>query len=156
MEWREGKSTKYLYQKDGDVLLVSYVDKKKKKMLSVLWKMSERNLVFIRFMITQKGCWCGWSYIFSSIYLLQISPMTGECPSIFCLTLFEQIQKFYSPNIQNLMLCQHLNLLFVLENSLLFQPYSIALKILAVSKVLPCRKLKEYFAPKISIVLSEM
>ena len=31
MEWREGKSTKYLYQKDGDVLLVSYVDKKKKK-----------------------------------------------------------------------------------------------------------------------------
>ena len=30
MEWREGKSTKYLYQKDGDVFLVSYVDKKKK------------------------------------------------------------------------------------------------------------------------------
>ena len=29
MERREEKSTKYLYQKDGDALLVSYVDKKK-------------------------------------------------------------------------------------------------------------------------------
>ena len=63
--WEE-KSTKYLYQKDGDALLVSYVDKKKnlgKKQtlsfqqciqVSVLQKMSERNLMFIRFMITQK------------------------------------------------------------------------------------------------------
>ena len=66
MEGREEKSTKYFYQKDGDVLLVSYVDKKifeKKTLLSfqqyiqvsVLQNMSERNFMFICFMITQKG-----------------------------------------------------------------------------------------------------
>ena len=62
---REEKSTKYLYQKDGDALLVSYVDKKiygKKTLfsfqqciqVSALRKISERNFSFIRFMITQK------------------------------------------------------------------------------------------------------
>ena len=66
MEGREEKSTKYFYQKDADVLLVSYVDKKifeKKTLLSfqqyiqvsVLQNMSERNFMFICFMITQKG-----------------------------------------------------------------------------------------------------
>ena len=63
---REEKSTMYLYKKDGDAFLVSYVDKKicgKKTLfsfqqcfqVSVLRKISERNFMFIRFMITQKG-----------------------------------------------------------------------------------------------------
>ena len=66
IERREEKSTKYIYQKDGDALLVCCVDKKnlgKKTLLSfqqciqvsVLRKMSERNLKFIRFIITKKG-----------------------------------------------------------------------------------------------------
>ena len=69
MEGREEKSTKYLYQKDGDALLASNVDKKiwEKNIVvlstmhsvSVLRKMSEKNLTFIRFMITQKWMLCG-------------------------------------------------------------------------------------------------
>ena len=54
MEGREEKSTKYLNKKDGDALLVSYVDKKNLGKKSVLRKMSKRNFMFIRFIITQK------------------------------------------------------------------------------------------------------
>ena len=65
MKGRGQKSTKYLYTKDGDALFVSYVDKKKSGketllpfqqciQVSVFREMSERNLMFTRFMITQK------------------------------------------------------------------------------------------------------
>ena len=83
-----------LYKKDGDALRDSYVDKKKswKKTLlsfqqciqvSVLRRIRERNLIIIHFMITQKEMLMWFTYIFSSIYTLQISPMAGECTSIF-------------------------------------------------------------------------
>ena len=66
MDGREEKLAKYLYQKHDDALLVSYADKKKSRkkallsfqqciQVSVLRKMSDRNLIFIRFIITQKG-----------------------------------------------------------------------------------------------------
>ena len=63
MDGREEKLAKYLYQKHDDALLVSYADKKnleKKHCCPFnnafkLRKMSDRNLIFIRFIITQKG-----------------------------------------------------------------------------------------------------
>ena len=167
MKGREEKSTKYLYTKDGDALFVSYVDKKnsgKETLLpfqqciqvSVFREMSERNLMFTRFMITQKEVLM-WSISYLLINLKASSLPDGRwIPSIFCLILFEQIQKFYSLNLQNLMLCQYLNLIFVFESSLFFQSCTIALKIVTATKVLPCTKLDECFASEISIALSEM
>ena len=74
----------------------------------------------------------------------------------FCLTPFEQIQKCYLLNLQNLMLYQNSSSTFHLRKQLVFQLYSIALKIVTISKVLSCKKLKECFASKVSIALSEM
>ena len=124
--------------------------------MSVFREMSERNLIFTRFMITQKEVLM-WSISYLLINLKASNLSDGRwIPSIFCLKLFEQIQRFYSLNLQNLMLCQYLNLIFVSESNLFFQPCSIALKIVTATKVLPCTKLDECFASEISIALSEM
>ena len=122
--------------------------------VSALQKMSERNLMFIRFMITQKVVLLMRLILFFLINLHASNLPDGWWMSyIFA---WHHSNEFNLPNFQNLMLSEHLNLLFVSERSFFFQPYSVALKIITVSTVLPCRKSKEYLVSQISIVLSEM
>ena len=108
MDGREVKSTKYLYQKHDDALLVSYADKKnlEKKHccpFNNAFKCScyerwvkETSCSYVLWS-QKKGSWCGWPFIFPSILTLQISPMAGECPSIFA---WQHSNKFRSSTRQ--------------------------------------------------------
>ena len=65
------------------------------------------------------------------------------------------IAKSLKPDVLQIFEFTFLTALLYFIYSLFLQPYSIALKIVMVSKVLPCRKSKECFVPEVSIFPSE-
>ena len=103
----------------------------------------------------KKRCWCGLPISFHQSTLFK-SPQWPVNALAFLLDTIRTNTKVLLAKSSNLILCQHLNLLFISESSLLFKPYSITLKIVTVSKAIPCRRKKEYFVSKIFIVPSEM
>ena len=96
--------------------------------VSVLWQMSNRNLMFLRFMIVQKGVLM-WLILYLLINL-HASNLPDGCWMAFLLDIIQMTSKVLlvkssKPNVMNFR--------FVSESSLFFQQYSITFKIVPVS-----------------------
>ena len=174
MEGREEKPTKCLYQIDGDSILLSYVDKKmwEKKHCCPFnnafkcpcyerWA-KETSYSYVLW-AHKRGRWCGWSYIFSSVYTLQMFLMASECPSIFAWHYSNEFKSF-TRRIFKTWCYVNIWIYFSSRKAAcssshtasLWAAVTVVTVIVTVCKVLPCRKLEECFVSEISIVLFEM